>query len=215
MSTAVQDPPQIRGSNWNDLPPSVQIVAEDDYLPQPSRTGVWIGLAAITMTFAAFTSALIVSQGSAAVWKHIELPPILFLNTVILLISSCTLEIARRGVADYARHERITRSTPLIWLSLTLFLGVCFVGGQYAAWLQLRSEGLFLATTLGSSFFYVLTAVHALHLFGGIAALTVVIRRFAKQTFSLRKSTMDSTAYYWHFMSVLWLYLLWILWLKL
>lgn len=215
MSTAVQDPPQIRGK-WNDfVPPSAKLLVEEDYSPQPSSTGIWVGLAAITMTFAAFTSALIVSQGSASEWKHIALPPILYLNTLILLISSLTLEISRRRVAAYARHESIIRSIPLLWLAATLCLGLLFVGGQYIAWLQLRSDGLYLATNLGSSFFYVLTAVHALHLLGGITALTVVIRRFSKHTFSLRKSTMDTTAYYWHFMSVLWLYLLWILWLKL
>src|SRR5262245_44192928 len=130
MSTAVQDPPQIRG-NWNDLvPPSVKLLQEDHNSPQASKTGIWVGLAAITMTFAAFTSALIVSQGSAAEWKHITLPPILYFNSAILLISSVTLEVSRRRVAAYARHESITRSIPMIWLIATLCLGLMFVCGQ-------------------------------------------------------------------------------------
>jgi len=215
MSTAVQNPPQIHG-NWNDLiPPSEDLLLDEDYSPQPSRTGVWVGLAAITMTFAGFTSALIVSQGSASEWKHIALPPILYLNTLVLLISSVTLEISRRCVAAYARQRSTPKATAMSWLMATFFLGLLFVAGQYEAWLHFRANGLFLATNLGSSFFYVLTAVHALHLLGGITALIVVIGRFGNGQFSLRKSTMDSTAYYWHFMSVLWLYLLWILWLKL
>jgi cytochrome c oxidase subunit 3 len=217
MATAVDDPPQIGAiGGWRTpVPVEGHLPALHDYSPEPSRTGIWVGLGAITMSFAAFTSAMIVSQGSAPDWLHITLPPILYVNTVVLLISSFTLEMARRRAAAFARRRGTQRSAPLTWLYATLLLGLLFVAGQYAGWLRLRSEGLYLATNLSSSFFYVFTAVHAVHVLGGLAALVVVIRRLSVPVFSLRKSTLDSTSYYWHFMGVLWLYLLFILWTRL
>jgi cytochrome c oxidase subunit III len=226
MATAVYEPPQVGnaqenegqsgGGGWQN-PGSIEgrLPGLEDHSPEPSRTGIWVGLAAIAMTFAAFTSAMIISQGSVTNWQHITLPPILYINTLVLMISSCTLEIARRRVAAFARARNTQRSGPLVWLWLTLLLGLLFVAGQYVGWLRLRSAGVYLATNLSSSFFYVFTAMHALHVLGGLTALVIVIRRFGKPVFSLRKSTLDSASYYWHFMGILWLYLLWILWMKL
>ena len=187
----------------------------EDFSPEPSRTGVWVGLAAITMSFAAFTSALIVRQSTANDWHHLTIPSIVFFNTVVLLASSVTLEIARRRVAEFARGTTANRSTPLAWLSATLLLGFVFVAGQYIAWQQLRGEGLYLASNPNSSFFYVLTAIHALHVLGGLAGLMRVIYILRRPVLSLRRSTMDATSYYWHFMGVLWLYVLLVIWIKL
>jgi len=183
--------------------------------PEPVRTGIWVGLAAITMMFAAFTSALIVRQGSAVDWEHLALPRILYLNTAILLLSSLTLESARRKVASFVRGQGATRGQAMQLLASTLGLGLVFVAGQYVAWLQLRSKGLYIATNPNSSFFYVLTAVHAIHVLGGLGGLLLVTRRFARTVPTLRKSTLDAAAYYWHFMGILWVYLMFVLWLKL
>jgi len=92
-------------------------------------------------------------------------------------------------------------------------LGLLFVAGQYIAWQQLRAEGLFLATNPSSSFFYLLTAIHALHVLGGLGGLTRVVHKFNRST--LRKSTLDATSHYWHFMDALWVYLMFLLWFKL
>jgi len=156
-----------------------------------------------------------VRQSTANDWRHLTIPPIVFLNTVGLLFSSVTLEAARRRVARYVRSKDGHRAAPLLWLSATLFLGLMFVAGQYAAWLQLRSQGLYLATNPNSSFFYVLTAMHALHVLGGLIGLTRVIYKLRAPVPSLRRSTMDATSYYWHFMGILWLYLLLVVWMKL
>ncbi|SRR5258708_6249140 len=182
---------------------------------EPARTGIWVGLAAISMTFAALTSALIVRRGSGNDWNPIALPPILYFNTVLLVFSSMTLELARRKVAAFIRGQGTTREQALAWLGATLVLGLAFVGGQYIAWVQLRAEGLYLATNPNSSFFYVLTAVHALHVLGGLGGLTRVIRQLAPAVPILRKSTLDAASYYWHFMGALWIYVLVILWLRL
>jgi cytochrome c oxidase subunit III len=182
-----------------------------DYAPPPSSTGIWVVLASIGMTFAALTSALIVRKGGARDWQHLELPSILYLNTVILIASSVTLEIARRRVGAFMRGQREIQ--PMRWLYATLVLGLLFVVGQYAAWLQLRAQGLFLATNPNSSFFYVLTALHAIHVTGGLGGLGRVMFRLHRAI--LRKSTLDATSRYWHFMDGLWAYLLLLLWMKL
>lgn len=98
------------------------------------------------------------------------------------------------------------------WLYVTLGLGLLFVASQYTAWLQLRSQGLYLATNPNSSFFYVFTAVHALHVLGGLAGLLRVIRKLGQS--KLRRSTLNATSYYWHFMGVLWVYLFLLLWMR-
>ncbi len=185
----------------------------DDSSPA-SRTGVWVGMAAITMTFAAFTSAMIVREGSSYDWQHFTLPSILYLDTVLLLASSLVLELARKKVGAFAGGAREPRSAATRYLWATLGLGVLFVGGQSMAWLKLRSEGLYLATTPSSSFFYLFTVLHALHVLGGLAGLTLVIWRFSEPLPRLRLSALSTVSYYWHFMAVLWIYILLLLWTR-
>lgn len=193
---------------------SLRVVKEPS--GEPTRTGIWVGLAAIAMSFAALTSALYVREGSGyADWTHIDLPPILWFNTLVLVLSSVTLERARHRVAAFMRAEERTRSAAMLWLNLTMLLGLTFVVGQSFAWLKLSSEGLYLPTNPNSSFFYVLTGVHAVHVLGGLGGLGRVIFKFCSTALPLRRSTMDASSYYWHFMGVLWMYLLVILWLKL
>ena len=187
----------------------------EDPSPAPVRTGIWIGLAAITMSFAAFTSALVVRQSTANDWHHLVIPRIVFGNTLVLLASSVTLEVARRRMAAFFRNKDRAQAAPVLWLWITLLLGVVFVTGQYIAWLRLRAAGLYLATNPNSAFFYVLTAMHALHVLGGLAGVARVIYKVRGPALALRRSTLDATSYYWHFMGILWLYLLFVVWLKL
>ena len=186
-----------------------------DRSSEPARTGIWVGLAAIAMSFAALTSALYVREGAATDWHHIVLPPILWFNTLALIASSVALEMARVRVRRFMRGQQATRSQANFWLNSTLALGIVFVVGQYLAWLKLRSEGLYLPTNPNSSFFYLLTGVHAIHVLGGLGGLLRVMVKFRSPARSLRRSTLDATSYYWHFMGALWIYLLFILWLKL
>ncbi len=225
MATTVHEPPRNeqsqrprsrRGSGNGDfrsLGPTASLRAVQEYSPPPSKTGIWVFLAAISMSFLAFTSALIVRQGAAMDWRHLVLPRILFLNTVVLLASSVTLEFARRRIAVFMGGSRALVENPARWLYATMFLGLTFVAGQYGAWLQLRAQGLYLATNPNSSFFYVLTAIHALHVLGGMVGLAYVMRKLGRLT--LRRHTLDSFSYYWHFMGILWVYLLLLLWMRL
>ena len=145
-------------------------------------------------------------------WRTFTLPSILYFNTLLLLASSVTLEVSRRRVAAFMGGLKSQVESPARWLYVTLSLGLLFVACQYMAWMQLRSKGLYLATNPSSSFFYVLTAVHALHVLGGLGGLVRVIHKLS--TSVLRRSTLDATARYWHFMGVLWLYLFLLLWTK-
>jgi cytochrome c oxidase subunit III len=174
----------------------------------PARTGVWIGIAAITMSFAAYTSALIVRQGATPDWQHFRLPLILYPNTLLLLASSGTLERGRRLMAKEAPWRAASASRAPAWLLLTLVLGLLFIAGQVVAWRDLAGQGLFLNTNPSSAFFYVFTALHALHLLGGVTALGYVLARLYASVAGPPLVALDATSVYWHFMAVLWLYLL-------
>jgi cytochrome c oxidase subunit 3 len=224
MATTVNEPPKIdpdrlpdqrhsgNGGGRNLVPADGDRRVALDYSPPPSSTAIWVVLFAITMMFAAFTSALIVRKGSSLDWRTFTLPSILYFNTLLLVASSVTLEVSRRRVAAFMGGRKSQVESPARWLYITLFLGLLFVAGQYVAWSQLSAEGLYLATNPSCSFFYVLTATHALHVLGGLGGLVRVIRKLSGSI--LRRSTLDATSYYWHFMGVLWLYLLFLLWTK-
>jgi cytochrome c oxidase subunit III len=216
MATTVHEPPKIdprrlpdqghsgNGGSRNLVPAGGDPRVAQEYSPPPSSTAIWVVVFAVTMMFAAFTSALIVRKGSSLDWQTFTLPWVVYFNTLLLLASS---------VATFMGGLKSQVESPARWLYITLFLGLLFVAGQYVAWLQLRAEGLYLATNPSSSFFYVLTATHALHVLGGLGGLIYVIRKLSKS--ALRRSQLVATARYWHFMGILWLYLLLLLWMKL
>jgi cytochrome c oxidase subunit III len=179
-----------------------------------SRSGIWVAIFAITMSFAALTSALFVREGSAADWTHITLPSILYANTFALLLSSFTLNMARRAVTSGCLMEAHAVHTAMVWLVATFALGLLFIAGQYEGWRQLSAQGLFLSTNPNSSFFYVFTGMHMLHLLGGVAALVYLIGQLAGSHIAFRRAAFENTAIYWHFMGVLWLYLLLVLRVK-
>jgi len=186
-------------------PPTVAARTRTQPAPlEPAQTGVWLAIGTICMSFAALTSAMVVRQGAAPDWRHFQLPYLLYVNTVVLMASSATLEWSRRRMA----------TVPVGAASgvyLTLALGLLFVTGQVVAWRQLAAQGLFLATAPSSSFFYVFTALHGLHVLGGLAALSYVLRRLRRIAGPVPRAALRAAAVYWHFMGVLWLYLLVIL----
>jgi len=189
------------GGRWdNTAPPASLDRRLADWSPPQASSAIWVLIAAIIMTFAAISSALIVRQGASLDWRHLALPRILYANTGVLLFSSFSLLIAGRRFAS----SRFVDAR--IWLYVTLAAGLLFVAGQWDAWLQLRSQGVYLATNPNSSFFYVLTVAHALHVIGGICGLTYVIRKANR--LALRKNTFAALCRYWHFVDLLWIYLM-------
>jgi cytochrome c oxidase subunit III len=186
--------------------------------PSAARTGVWVGIGAITMSFAAYTSAMVVRQGSVPEWQHFRLPPIMYWNSLVLLASSATLELARKRIGGpFDRLGRDASSSAVrarawhFWLHLTLALSVAFLIGQLFAWRSLSAQGVYLATSPSSSFFYVLTVLHALHLLGGIGALLFALNCLQSDDGPRPVNVLAAASLYWHFMAVLWIYLLAIL----
>lgn len=167
------------------------------------KTAALFAMFSIMSVFATLTHILESRWVHSRDWVPIDLPHILYLNTAVLLASSLTFELARRSISREALNRCVR------WLAITLLLGVCFVAGQVVAWREVVARGLFVASNPGSFFFYFFTAAHGLHLVGGFLALTYVIV-FAK-TLSQRgrqKTAVSAVAFYWHFMDVLWIYLL-------
>ncbi|HVM93885.1 MAG TPA: cytochrome c oxidase subunit 3 [Terriglobales bacterium] len=192
-----------------------------------ARLGLLIALTPILMLFVSFTSAYVVRQGLPTFdpatntvrrdWLPVPLPNTLFLiNTIVLLVSSVTVELARRRTAQRVALEPVN-SIPGVsigadkefpWLGITVVLGFGFLAGQFLAWRDLAARGFFVASGPSSSFVYLLTGAHALHLLGGVLALlisgsTVIMRRSLES----RHIVVDVTAWYWHFMALMWVYI--------
>ncbi|MBI4279690.1 MAG: cytochrome c oxidase subunit 3 [Armatimonadetes bacterium] len=165
------------------------------------RLGLWLLLAAVTMLFASFTSTLLMRR-AAPDWTPIPLPGILWVNTAALLASSAALEWGRRRVrvGDVAGLR--------LGLLAASVLGAGFVAGQMVAWRQLAAMGVFLRTNPHSSFFYLLTGAHGLHLVVGVLVLLYVLARALLGRYSAQAyGGVGLAATYWHFMDGLWLYL--------
>ena len=165
-------------------------------------TGITLAVAAIMMFFMALTSSYIVRKGTGTDWQAFGMPRVLWANTVILLLSSLTLEMARRQLA---RGE--ISAFRNLW-ALTTGLGLLFVGGQLVAWHQLRAAGVYLSTNPSSSFFYVFTAAHAVHVLGGIFALLFVAFRSWQRSRTTQAIGAEVAGIYWHFLDGLWVFLL-------
>ncbi len=161
-------------------------------------TGMWLGLAGIVMVFTAFTSAYFVRKGLSDDWRPLALPPLLWVNTLLLVASSGTLEMAKRSYPMPRPFQR--------WWIATIALGGLFLAGQLTAWQQLAAAGVYVDTNPSSSFFYLLTASHAVHLAGGLGALLWLTWRLFRG--GLTKLAVGVTALYWHFMDGLWVYLM-------
>jgi cytochrome c oxidase subunit III len=177
------------------------------------RIGAWVAVGGIMMLFTALASSYIVRSASGNDWTPIAMPKVLWLSTAVILISSVTMEVSRRSLkslrdAGYAR-----------WLILTVVLGFGFLVSQLMAWRQLVRQGVYMASNPHSSFFYLFTATHGLHLAGGILALSFLLLRTTKKRDSAegelhRVGAADAATIYWHFMDGLWvcLFLLLFFW---
>jgi cytochrome c oxidase subunit III len=160
-------------------------------------------LAASTMVFAAFTSAFVVRRGLSDDWASTPKPPVLFVNTAVLLASSVVLDMSRRALKA---HDRTKFN---LWWTVATALGILFLLGQALAWRQLKAAGFYMATNPSSSFFYVLTASHAFHLLGGVAALVYVdVQALRLRLGPAKRTAIDVTAIFWHFLDGIWVYLM-------
>ena len=192
-----------------------------------ARLGLLVAATPILMLFTSFTSAYVVRQGLPTFdsrtntmvrdWIPVKLPGILFVNTCVLLLSSAGMELARRQslLEALEETEAITevlpagRKSDVPWMAVTLALGILFLAGQWVAWGQLRASGFYVTTTPSSSFIYLLTGAHAIHLLGGVVVLFVAgTASFLHRSAVRRSIVVDITGWYWHFMAAIWVYIL-------
>jgi cytochrome c oxidase subunit 3 len=176
--------------------------------PSPRRyyTGIALAMVSILMFFMALSSAYLLRKSGEG-WVPIHLPAVVFVNTAVLLASSLTIELARRRLA-----AADLRGFKTLW-RVTSGLGLLFLVGQIVAWRQLVAQRVYVSTNPASSFFYIFTGAHGLHLLGGVGALLyVLLRTFEKAKLS-RALAAEVTSYYWHFMDALWVFLLVLLYL--
>lgn len=178
--------------------------ARPDGEPQQYRIGMWVALAAIAMMFTALTSAYVIRAANRD-WQPVALPRLLWVSTAFIVASSVTFEVARRAL------RRDEQGTYRRWLTVSLLLGFGFLLSQLLAWRQLVAQGVYLASNPYSSFFYLLTGLHGLHLLGGILGLSYLLLRTVShrsaETPKKRRALADAVGIYWHFMDGLWVYL--------
>jgi len=197
-----------------------------------ARLGLAVAVAPIAMLFISLTSAYIVRQGLPTFddrtstyvrdWIPVDLPlGLLLINTALLLAGSISAELARRQITRQAALAPV-RSIPGVslgqesgfpWLAVTVVLGCGFLAGQWLAWRELAARGFYLATSASSSFVYLLTAAHGVHLAGGVLVLLYAAAvSLLRQPVEARRIVVDVTAWYWHFMFVLWVGIFALLW---
>jgi len=192
-----------------------------------ARLGLVVGLTGIAMIFISFTSAYVVRQGLPTLdprtnvllhdWFPVPLPRLLLINTGVLLISSVTMELARRQAARKGALAQLAAvpgvsadpDEKVSWLALTVVLGLSFLAGQWMVWRELAAGGFYLSSSPSSSFVYLLTGMHGVHLFGGVVALlTAGIASMLRRPADSQSIVVDVTGWYWHFMAFLWVYIL-------
>lgn len=170
----------------------------------PKKFAMWVGIVSMIMSFAALTSAYIVRR-AASNWMDFELPQEFFTSTAVIIISSLTLHGANKA------FEQGKESMFKILLILSLVAGLGFVVMQYAGWNALSEKEIFVNTNPSSSFLYLLTALHVFHVLGGIIALLIAVFSAFLRKFEIsprRKLNLELVTIYWHFVDVLWIYLL-------
>ena len=209
------------GENWSNRPVGSRGPRER---LQRYRLGLFFALGGDLMFFIAIVSAFFVTKHSGHFdaynrwinpWLPIEIPSILWLNTVVLLLSSLTIEFARRGIfreidvlEEWLGLGRPTRKRVLPWLVASILFGMMFLWGQYVAWKQLAMQRIFFAGNPSSRFFYLITGIHGIHLLLGLALLiAAVVGMSTVRMIESRQILVDSAAWYWHTMGALWIFL--------
>jgi cytochrome c oxidase subunit III len=226
LTTTASDAAGVLSQDNRSSPDSVDLATR----LRRARLGLVVALVAVVMIFVSYTSAYVVRQGLPTLdphtgtlvhdWLPLQLPRFLLFNSLVLLISTVTMELARRQAA---REAPLTAKTePYLgqpsqaqadgrpWLAMTAILGLTFLAGQWIAWRELAARGFYVSTSPSSSFFYLLTGMHGIHLFGGILTLlaTAAASLFFRLAVDTRRVVVDVAAWYWHFMAMLWVYLL-------
>ena len=168
----------------------------------PHKFTLWVGIGSIMMMFAGLTSAYIVKRNQAN-WVSFELPTAFWYSTAVIILSSLTIFMAGRAFKERA----ITRYRTLVFI--TLGLGVLFIVVQLIGFRQLWHAGITFTGNVSYSFLYVIVGIHAAHVVGGIIALILMsVKSFSNKIRSYSIVPVELVSIYWHFVDILWIYLL-------
>ena len=183
------------------------------------RLALALWLCSVGMVFVAFISAYVVRRGIPTYetgaeaysthWEVLHAPlPLLVVNSLLLVASALSMEIARRR-AKFPAPERGESTLPSasIWIGGSLLLGLGFIAGQVSVWRLLRANGESMATGARAAFFYLLTGAHALNVVFGLLAIMWIATRGMRWNTMQRYIAIDLTAWYVHAMTVLWILL--------
>ncbi|CAN5866989.1 hypothetical protein BH20ACI4_BH20ACI4_16690 [soil metagenome] len=187
-----------------------------DFYDSPSNTNVariftMFLLLVVLMTFGGLMGAYIVLATNGALeWRPFDLPYQVWISTAIILSSSFTYHISRNLL--FKNEQEKSKK----WLLITTVLGAAFISSQILAWFMLYRRGVYWEANPYAGFFYILTAVHVVHVAGGICALGAIVLRTWNKTFSFdeleyRQNLANVVGWYWHFMDALWIVILFLL----
>ena len=180
----------------------MEMVNEQRKKIHPHKFTLWVGLASICMMFAGFTSAFVVKRDAAG-WTTFSMPRAFWYSTATILISSLTMQVALRSF----KEREMMRYRNL--LTVTAVLGVLFMLLQWAGFRELWHSGITFRGSGGGQFLYVIAGLHVVHVLGGVIALLAMVgRAYVSKVRSYNVIPVEVMATYWHFVDLLWIYLL-------
>lgn len=200
---------KLSAKSWEAVPASPADIEGELEGPRwaPQRVGLWIFLAVITSLFGLFVSAYYMrlsghhGSGPATDWVSLNEPPVLWLNTLLLIAASVAMQAARKSV----QSGNVTASFKALLVGGLLTLA--FLAGQLYAWAQVRNSGFFTPLNPAVAFFYLLTAVHGLHLLGGLYVWGRTLARMRREQVEVIdvRLSVELCSLYWHFLLLVWL----------
>jgi cytochrome c oxidase subunit 3 len=196
---------KLSTKSW--LPQAAAASEAEELRWPPARVGLWVFLAVITSLFGLFLSAYYMrltghhGTGPAQDWGALSEPPVLWLNTLLLIVASVAMQAARKAI----RESSVDRSFQALLLGGLLTLA--FLGGQFYAWGQVRNTEFFTPANPALAFFYLLTAVHGLHLLGGLYVWGRTLVRMRRKDVEANdvQLSVELCSVYWHFLLFVWL----------
>jgi len=168
----------------------------------PHKFTLWVAIGSIVMMFAGLTSAYIIKRNLAN-WVQFDLPVLFYYSTAVIIVSSLTIWFSQKALAikDMPKYRQ--------WLLVTLILGIVFVTCQTVGFMQLWNAGVTLQKNVAFSFLYVIVGLHALHVVGGVIAMLVMyLKGFSRKERIYSSVPISLMSTYWHFVDLLWIYLL-------
>ena len=179
----------------------------EPFRPGISRILTGFLLVVVLMTFGGLVAAyVVIATNNVAEWRPFALPIQVWISTFLIIASSLTYHIAKTAV------DSDSQAKAKKWFIVTTVIGAAFVSSQILAWIELTARGLYMAGNPYAGFFFILTAVHAIHVIGGIAALgAILLRTWTPRASDIqllrRRSLAQVVGWYWHFMGGLWIVL--------